>query len=96
MTDEAERPGRIAQRAEGERHGEAERERLRRTFDGVARSYQTARPEYPAALYDDLLAVTGLPPGDRILEIGCGTGKNLVELAQWFPDAEIIGLDLSP
>lgn len=33
-------------------------------------------------------------PG-RILEIGCGTGKNLVSLARRFPDADITGLDLS-
>ncbi len=32
---------------------------------------------------------------DRILEIGCGTGKNLVELARAFPHAKITGLDLS-
>jgi len=32
---------------------------------------------------------------ERILEIGCGTGKNLVELAECFPKAQIIGLDLS-
>lgn len=31
----------------------------------------------------------------RILEIGCGTGKNLAELARAFPDAQIVGLDLS-
>ncbi len=31
----------------------------------------------------------------RILEIGCGTGKNLVELARQFPQARIVGLDLS-
>jgi len=31
----------------------------------------------------------------RILEIGCGTGKNLVELARVFPEARIVGLDLS-
>ena len=31
----------------------------------------------------------------RILEIGCGTGKNLAELARVFPQAEIVGLDLS-
>lgn len=31
----------------------------------------------------------------RILEIGCGTGKNLVELAERFPKAQIMGLDLS-
>ncbi|MBL8230038.1 MAG: class I SAM-dependent methyltransferase [Bryobacterales bacterium] len=31
----------------------------------------------------------------RILEIGCGTGANLVRLARTFPDAEIEGIDLS-
>ena len=31
----------------------------------------------------------------RILEIGCGTGKNLVTLAERFPKAQIMGLDLS-
>ena len=31
----------------------------------------------------------------RILEVGCGTGTNLVRLARTFPDAEIVGLDLS-
>lgn len=31
----------------------------------------------------------------RILEIGCGTGKNLVDLAERFPKAQVIGLDLS-
>lgn len=31
----------------------------------------------------------------RILEIGCGTGRNLVALAEAFPSAKITGLDLS-
>lgn len=31
----------------------------------------------------------------RILEIGCGTGANLLRLSRQFPDAEITGLDLS-
>jgi S-adenosylmethionine-diacylgycerolhomoserine-N-methlytransferase len=31
----------------------------------------------------------------RILEVGCGTGTNLAKLARRFPDAEIVGLDLS-
>ncbi len=31
----------------------------------------------------------------RILEIGCGTGKNLTHLARAFPEAQIVGLDLS-
>ena len=42
-----------------------------------------------------------LIPFDRqqplnILEIGCGTGKNLVPMAQRFPNARLTGLDLSP
>jgi len=40
------------------------------------------------------LAAKQLQPR-RILEVGCGTGKNLAELARIFPDAEIVGLDLS-
>ena len=40
------------------------------------------------------MAAEGIRPV-RILEVGCGTGKNLAELARVFPEAEIIGLDLS-
>lgn len=32
----------------------------------------------------------------RILEVGCGTGRNLVALAERFPNAKITGIDLSP
>lgn len=32
----------------------------------------------------------------RILEVGCGTGNNLVRLARMYPQAEITGVDLSP
>lgn len=32
----------------------------------------------------------------RILEIGCGTGRCTVQLAKKFPDAEVVGVDLSP
>jgi S-adenosylmethionine-diacylgycerolhomoserine-N-methlytransferase len=31
----------------------------------------------------------------NILEVGCGTGRNLVELGRRFPQAEITGVDLS-
>jgi SAM-dependent methyltransferase len=44
-------------------------------FDSVAASYDAARPEYPGELFDDLVALAGLRPGDRLLEIGCATGK---------------------
>jgi SAM-dependent methyltransferase len=51
------------------------REPLRRTFDSAADLYDEARPEYPDELFDDLIEVSGLQPGNRLLEIGCATGK---------------------
>jgi SAM-dependent methyltransferase len=59
-----------------------DRERRRQTFDRAAASYQRARPEYPRELYDHLIAVTGLVPGDRLLEVGCATGKATLPLAR--------------
>ena len=50
-------------------------ERLRRTFDSAADLYEIARPSYPTQLFDDLVDLAELNPGDRLLEIGCATGK---------------------
>lgn len=45
-----------------------------RTFEGVAALYDAHRRGYPAALFDDLMDMTGLASGDSVLEIGCGSG----------------------
>jgi SAM-dependent methyltransferase len=58
-----------------------DREQLRVTFDSIAGNYHQARPEYPAALYDALIDLARLRPGDRLLEIGCATGKATIPLA---------------
>jgi len=60
----------------------AERERLRQTFDGASDLYQRARPDYPDELIDHLVSVTGLIEGDRLLEVGCATGKATLPLAR--------------
>lgn len=44
---------------------------------------------------DQLLDQMVLQPGDRVLEIGCGTARNLIGLAQRHPDAHLYGLDAS-
>jgi SAM-dependent methyltransferase len=60
----------------------ADRDRLRATFDCAARLYHQARPDYPAELYDELVHLAGLQVGDRLLEIGCATGKATIPLAR--------------
>jgi S-adenosylmethionine-diacylgycerolhomoserine-N-methlytransferase len=44
---------------------------------------------------DEAIARLGPAPGDKVLEIGCGTGRNLVKLAQAYPEARLFGLDVS-
>jgi SAM-dependent methyltransferase len=50
-------------------------------FNTLAEDYDRTRPICPAALFDDLMALAALAPGDRVLEIGCGTGQATVPLA---------------
>jgi len=45
------------------------------SFDRVAESYDEFRPTYPPELVEAVIALTGLPPAGKILEIGSGTGK---------------------
>ncbi len=59
-----------------------DRHRLRTTFESAADLYQQARPEYPEALYDALIAAAELEAGDRLLEVGCATGKATLPLAR--------------
>ena len=70
----------------------SERHRLRETFEQVAELYDQARPTYPAELFDDLQALAGLRAGDRILELGPGTGKATLPLAQ--RGLRVVGVEL--
>jgi SAM-dependent methyltransferase len=58
------------------------RRRLRAGFDIAPEDYQRTRPVCPPQLFDDLIDRAGLRAGDRVIEIGCGTGQATVPLAQ--------------
>ena len=71
----------------------AERHQLRkRSFDATARLYDRFRPGYPEPLFDDLVRLSGIPEGGRILEIGPGTGQATLPLAR--RGFSILGLEL--
>ena len=56
------------------------RQARRGTFERVADTYDSARPEYPEQLFDDLVEIAGLCAPGRLLEIGCATGKATLPL----------------
>ncbi|MFO7563978.1 MAG: class I SAM-dependent methyltransferase [Enhygromyxa sp.] len=43
-------------------------------FSGQADAYARARPGYPAPIVDRLVQRAGVSPGDRVAELGAGTG----------------------
>jgi S-adenosylmethionine-diacylgycerolhomoserine-N-methlytransferase len=61
--------------------------RQRHIYDGTRRYYLLGR--------DELIANLKPEAGASVLEIGCGTGRNLVLAARLFPDARWFGIDVS-
>ena len=60
-----------------------------------ARIYDATRWSFLFGRTGILRKVAKLATPKRILEVGCGTGKNLVTLSRIFPQAQITGIDLS-
>jgi S-adenosylmethionine-diacylgycerolhomoserine-N-methlytransferase len=44
---------------------------------------------------DRLVKELGAKPGERIVEIGCGTARNLIRIAETYPGTRLYGLDAS-
>jgi len=54
----------------------------RLVFGEVAELYERARPSYPAELIDDVLELAGAGSVSEAVDVGCGTGKASVLLAE--------------
>lgn len=59
----------------------------RHIYDATRKFYLLGR--------DGLIAELKPPPGAAVLEIGCGTGRNLIRIARRYPQARCYGLDVS-
>jgi SAM-dependent methyltransferase len=66
----------------------------RRQFDAVAPRWDTFRMPDSLAPFETALAAVDPPPA-RALDLGTGTGAAARAVAERFPEAEIVGADLS-
>lgn len=62
---------------------------------GVQRHFYDLTRKYYLLGRDRLLRTMPVEKGDKILEVGCGTGRNLSILAKLYPDAQLFGIDAS-
>ncbi|MGD0184901.1 MAG: class I SAM-dependent methyltransferase [Roseiarcus sp.] len=61
--------------------------RQRYIYDATRKFYLLGR--------DETIASLDARAGAHVLEIGCGTGRNLVKIARRYPQARVYGLDVS-
>ncbi|MFS2327087.1 class I SAM-dependent methyltransferase [Brucella sp. H1_1004] len=59
------------------------------------RYFYDATRKYYLLGRDTMIAGLNVPQGGSVLEIGCGTGRNLVKTAKTYPTAKLYGIDIS-
>jgi demethylmenaquinone methyltransferase/2-methoxy-6-polyprenyl-1,4-benzoquinol methylase len=70
--------------------------RTREFYDGISRAYDLIADSSEHAARDLGLRALGVSSGERVLEIGCGTGHALVSLAgEVGPTGQVHGVDVS-
>lgn len=76
--------------------GEFQEKNIERYYRFHARFYDVTRWSFLFGRRTILDMIPDLPPQPKILEIGCGTGYNIRQLENYYPDAQVLGVDLSP
>jgi ubiquinone/menaquinone biosynthesis C-methylase UbiE len=66
-------------------------------FDRGAELYETVVVPFTRPVHEEALALMRrlLPPAARVLDLGCGPGTELFRVAEWVPEGEVVGIDLS-
>ena len=67
---------------------------LRGMFDGLAPTWETRIGPHHLWALD--LALEDVPSPGRVLDLGTGTGVVALALAERYPEAAVVGIDLSP
>jgi S-adenosylmethionine-diacylgycerolhomoserine-N-methlytransferase len=68
--------------------------RMDRQYRWQRHIYDATRAPYLLGR-DKLISELNPPSGAQVLEIGCGTGRNLIRIARTYPGVECFGIDVS-
>ncbi len=66
-------------------------------FDRMSEVYAEFVQPFSRPIFDEALAVMSayLPRNARVLDAGCGPGRELLRVARLVPDGEVVGIDLA-
>jgi SAM-dependent methyltransferase len=75
----------------------ADNEHLVKEFSRLADLYEACVRPFSTPIFDEAVAVMRgfLAPSSRVLDAGCGPGRELRRMAALVPDGEVVGVDLA-